>query len=55
MLFAHGFGCDHNMWRLLVPAFADRFGPLRLVDPRLPPAEVDPEATSAVSIGTAPS
>jgi len=25
MLFAHGFGCDHNTWRLLVPAFADRF------------------------------
>ena len=22
MLFAHGFGCDQNMWRYLVPAFA---------------------------------
>ncbi len=21
MLFAHGFGCDQNMWRLMVPAF----------------------------------
>ena len=21
MLFAHGFGCDQNMWRFLVPAF----------------------------------
>src|ERR671910_2440788 len=21
MLFAHGFGCDKNMWRLVVPAF----------------------------------
>ncbi len=21
MLFAHGFGCDQNMWRLVVPAF----------------------------------
>jgi sigma-B regulation protein RsbQ len=21
MLFAHGFGCDQNMWRLIVPAF----------------------------------
>lgn len=21
MLFAHGFGCDQNMWRLLTPAF----------------------------------
>ncbi len=23
MLFAHGFGCDQNMWRLIVPAFQD--------------------------------
>jgi sigma-B regulation protein RsbQ len=23
MLFAHGFGCDQNMWRLVVPAFQD--------------------------------
>jgi sigma-B regulation protein RsbQ len=21
MLFAHGFGCDQNMWRLVAPAF----------------------------------
>ena len=25
MLFAHGFGCDQNMWRYLVPAFADEY------------------------------
>ncbi|HYF58448.1 MAG TPA: alpha/beta hydrolase [Burkholderiaceae bacterium] len=25
LLFAHGFGCDQNMWRLLAPRFADRF------------------------------
>ncbi|HWT93957.1 MAG TPA: alpha/beta hydrolase [Solirubrobacteraceae bacterium] len=25
MLFAHGFGCDQNMWRLVWPAFADDF------------------------------
>jgi sigma-B regulation protein RsbQ len=25
MLFAHGFGCDQNMWRLLAPHFAERF------------------------------
>ena len=25
MVFAHGFGCDQNMWRLLTPAFANRF------------------------------
>jgi sigma-B regulation protein RsbQ len=24
MLFAHGFGCDQNMWRFVWPAFADR-------------------------------
>jgi sigma-B regulation protein RsbQ len=25
MLFAHGFGCDQNMWRLLAKRFEDRF------------------------------
>ena len=25
MLFAHGFGCDQNMWRFVAPAFEDRF------------------------------
>jgi sigma-B regulation protein RsbQ len=25
MLFAHGFGCDQNMWRLVAPRFEDRF------------------------------
>ncbi|MBB3447216.1 alpha/beta hydrolase [Rhizobium sp. BK379] len=25
MLFAHGFGCDQNMWRYVAPRFADRF------------------------------
>jgi len=25
MVFAHGFGCDQNMWRLLAPAFASRY------------------------------
>jgi sigma-B regulation protein RsbQ len=25
MLFAHGFGCDQNMWRFLVPAFEDDY------------------------------
>ncbi|MDP1818769.1 MAG: alpha/beta hydrolase [Acidimicrobiales bacterium] len=25
ILFAHGFGCDQNMWRLVAPAFADRY------------------------------
>ncbi len=25
MVFAHGFGCDQNMWRRLVPTFSARF------------------------------
>jgi sigma-B regulation protein RsbQ len=25
MMFAHGFGCDQHMWRLVAPAFEDRF------------------------------
>lgn len=25
MLFAHGFGCDQNMWRLVTPAFEDQY------------------------------
>jgi sigma-B regulation protein RsbQ len=25
MLFAHGFGCDQNMWRLVWPAFAEEY------------------------------
>jgi sigma-B regulation protein RsbQ len=25
MVFAHGFGCDQNMWRYVAPAFQDRF------------------------------
>lgn len=25
MFFAHGFGCDQNMWRLLAPAYEERY------------------------------
>jgi sigma-B regulation protein RsbQ len=25
MVFAHGFGCDQNMWRFMAPKFAERF------------------------------
>ena len=25
MVFAHGFGCDQNMWRFVAPGFEDRF------------------------------
>jgi sigma-B regulation protein RsbQ len=25
MLFAHGFGCDQNMWRYVAPAFEDEY------------------------------
>ena len=25
MLFAHGFGCDQNMWRFVTPAFENDY------------------------------
>jgi sigma-B regulation protein RsbQ len=25
IVFSHGYGCDQNMWRLVAPAFEDRF------------------------------
>jgi sigma-B regulation protein RsbQ len=25
MIFAHGYGCDQNMWRRLTPTFEDRY------------------------------
>src|SRR5688572_23936788 len=25
MMFAHGFGCDQNMWRYVWPAFEDQY------------------------------
>jgi sigma-B regulation protein RsbQ len=25
MIFAHGYGCDQNMWRFITPAFEDNF------------------------------
>jgi sigma-B regulation protein RsbQ len=25
LMFAHGFGCDQNMWRFITPAFEDRY------------------------------
>jgi sigma-B regulation protein RsbQ len=25
VMFAHGFGCDQNMWRFITPAFADNY------------------------------
>ncbi|WP_137392233.1 alpha/beta fold hydrolase [Rhodoligotrophos defluvii] len=25
MIFAHGFGCDQNMWRFIWPAFAEKY------------------------------
>jgi sigma-B regulation protein RsbQ len=29
MVFAHGFGCDQNMWRLLAPRYTERFRVVR--------------------------
>ena len=31
VMLSHGFGCDQNMWRLVVPALAERF-PVVLFD-----------------------
>jgi sigma-B regulation protein RsbQ len=46
MVFAHGFGCDQNMWRFVAPAFADDFR-IVLFDfvgaGRSDPAAYDPE------------
>jgi len=25
LIFAHGFGCDQNMWRFITPAFMDKY------------------------------
>ena len=25
IIFAHGFGCDQNMWRFITPAFMDKY------------------------------
>lgn len=25
IVFAHGYGCDQNMWRFIAPAFGDRY------------------------------
>ena len=25
IVFAHGYGCDQNMWRFVAPAFEDRY------------------------------
>jgi sigma-B regulation protein RsbQ len=52
MVFAHGFGCDQNMWRFVAPAFADRY---RVVLFDLvgaggsDPAAYDPERYSSLS------
>ena len=29
MIFAHGFGCDQNMWRFVAPAFEDEYKVVR--------------------------
>ncbi|MGH8074206.1 MAG: alpha/beta fold hydrolase [Lysobacter sp.] len=29
LVFAHGFGCDQNMWRLMAPSYEDRYRTLR--------------------------
>jgi sigma-B regulation protein RsbQ len=45
MVFAHGFGCDQHMWRLMTPAFEDRFDVITfdLAGSRSNPGSYDPE------------
>src|SRR3954449_10342773 len=50
MVFAHGYGCDQNMWRFITPAFADSYK-IVLFDhvgtgSRMPPAST-PRDTAA--------
>jgi sigma-B regulation protein RsbQ len=51
MVFAHGFGCDQNMWRHVAPAFAERYR-LVLLDHvgagRSDPAAYDPDRYSTL-------
>lgn len=44
MVFAHGFGCDQSMWRLVAPAFEDRFRVILFdhAGSRANPSEHDP-------------
>ncbi len=32
MVFAHGFGCDQNMWRYVTPAFEDDYRVVRVLE-----------------------
>jgi sigma-B regulation protein RsbQ len=50
MLFAHGFGCDQSMWRLVAPAFADEFRVV-LFD-HLGSGHTDPDAYDPVAYST---
>src|SRR4051794_41341863 len=46
MIFAHGFGCDQNMWRFVAPAFEDDFRVILFVHARaggLDPPAYDPQ------------
>ena len=51
IMFAHGFGCDQNMWRFVAPAFEQRFRTL-LFDHagsgRTDPSTYDPERHSSL-------
>jgi sigma-B regulation protein RsbQ len=50
MLFAHGFGCDQNMWRLVVPAFEDAHR-IVLID-HVGAGQSDPAAYDRTKYGT---
>jgi len=47
LVFAHGFGCDQNMWRFVAPAF-EAEGPLEMFGEEfMEPADVWPADVSS--------
>ncbi|HEY3837439.1 MAG TPA: hypothetical protein VGL72_12745 [Bryobacteraceae bacterium] len=51
ILFAHGYGCDQAIWRLIVPAFQDNYSTERRMYEREIPASRNLLQTTLSSIG----
>ena len=49
MVFAHGFGCDQNMWRFVWPAFADDHRDRAVRPRRAPAAPTSPPTTPSAT------
>ncbi|MHC2708593.1 hypothetical protein ACVIWV_007887 [Bradyrhizobium diazoefficiens] len=52
MVFAHGFGCDQNMWRFVAPAFEKDF--MTVVFDTSAPADLICRPTTGPSIQPCP-